>query len=281
MSKKVALVLEGGGLRGAYTAGCISWLIEHNIKVDSAYGISTGAWHMCIYLHNDLNLGKELALNYINDKSNMGLKALLKGEGIFSFSNLLKQLTEKTIFNLESIRNTDVNAKIGLYNLNEGKTLYYPVKDVKMDHLVAACSLPLLSKIVDINGTKFLDGGITEMIPIDEAIRDNNDSFIVITTKPLDFVRKPSNKFVVWLMKVVYRKYKSIGRDYEVRDKNYYEQIDTIKRLEKEGKAIYRYPSKHSDVTRLDGTHEQLEDLFNLGYQDMEDSKERIFSLCK
>lgn len=281
MSKKVALVLEGGGLRGAYTAGCISWLIEHNIKVDSAYGISTGAWHMCIYLHNDINLGKELSLNYINDKSNMGIKALVKGEGIFSFKNLLKQLTEKTSFNLESIRNTDINAKIGLYNLNEGKTLYYPVKDVNMDHLVAACSLPLLSKIVDINGTKFLDGGITKMIPIDEAIRDNNDSYIVITTKPLDFVRKPSNKFVVWLMKTVYKKYKSIGNDYDVRDKNYYDQIDTIKKLEIEGKAIYRYPSKHSDVTRLDGTHEQLEELYNLGYQDMEDSKERIFDLCK
>ncbi len=211
----------------------------------------------------------------------MGLNALLKGEGVFSFKNLLKQLTEKTAFDLESIRNSDINAKVGLYNLNEGKTLYYPVKDITMDHLVAACSLPLLSKVVDINGTKFLDGGITKMIPIEEAINDKNDSFIVITTKPADFVRKPSNKFVVWLMKKVYKKYKSIGEDYDVRDKNYYDQLNLIKKLSNSGLALYRFPSKSSDVTRLKGTKEQLEELYNLGYQDMENSRERIMELCK
>ena len=60
MSKKVALVLEGGGLRGAYTAGCISWLIDNNIHIDSAYGISTGAWHMCCFLHKNSALEKDL-----------------------------------------------------------------------------------------------------------------------------------------------------------------------------------------------------------------------------
>lgn len=281
MSKKVALVLEGGGLRGAYTAGCISWLIDNNVHIDSAYGISTGAWHMCGFLHNNSSLEKELSIKYINDKQNMGIKALFAGEGVFSFKNLLKQLTDKTSFNLESIKNTNINAKIGLYNLNEGKTMYYPIKDVTMQHLVAACSLPLLSKIVEIDGTKFLDGGITDMIPINEAINDKNESFIVITTKPIDFIRKPSNKFVVWLMKRIYKKYKSVGEDYEVRDKNYYDQIGTIKKLENYGCALYRFPSKHSNVTRLKGTYEELKELYDLGYQDMEKSKERIFNLCR
>lgn len=281
MSKKIALVLEGGGLRGAYTAGCISWLIDNNINVDSAYGISTGAWHLCGFLHKNSELEKELSTKYINDKSNMGIKSIFKGEGIFSFKNLLKQLTEKTAFNLDSIKNTNINAKIGLYNLIEEKTLYYPIKDINMYHLVAACSLPLLSKVVCIGNDKFLDGGITEMIPIKEAINDNNDAYIVITTKPFDYVRKPSNKFVVWLMKIIYSKYKSIGRDYDIRDKNYYNQIDLIKKLESENKAIYRYPSEHSNVTRLKGTYEELLDLYNLGYKDMENSKERIIGLCK
>lgn len=281
MSKKVALVLEGGGLRGAYTAGCISWLIDNKIHIDNAYGISTGAWYMCCFLHQDTSLIKELSLNYINDKQNMGLKSLFKGKGIFNFKNLLKQLTEKTTFNLDSIKNTDVNAKVGLYNLNEGKTLYYPIKELTMDHLVAACSLPLLSKVVDVNGTKFLDGGITKMIPIEEAVNDKNDSFIVITTKPADFVRKPSNGFVVWLMKKKYKKYKNIGEDYSVRDKNYYDQLSLIKKLSNSGLALYRFPTKHSDVTRLKATKEQLEELYNLGYQDMENSRDRIMELCK
>lgn len=281
MSKKVALVLEGGGLRGAYTAGAVSWLNDHNIQVSSAYGISTGAWHLVGYLHNNPPLEKDLSINYISDKKYMGLSAFLKGEGVFSFKSLLKDLSEKTAFNLDSIKNTDVNANIGLYNLKEGKTLYYNVKDINMNHMAAACSLPLLSKIVKIGNDEFLDGGITKMIPIEKAVEDGNDSFIIITTKPGDFIRKPSKKIVVWLMKTIYSKCKNIGNDYAVRDKNYYDQINLIKKLEKENKAIYRYPSKPSNVTRLKGTKEELEELYNLGYSDMEAIKERIFDLCK
>lgn len=281
MKKKIALVLEGGGLRGAYTAGTMAWLNEHNIEVASAYGISTGAWHLCCFLHNNPSLEKELSIKYISDKKYMGLGAFFKGEGVFSFKSLLKDLTEKTAFNLDSIRNTSVNANIGLYNLKEGKTLYYNVKDINMDHMIAACSLPLLSKVVKIGNDEFLDGGITKMIPIEKAVEDGNDAFIVVTTKPGSFVRKPSNKFVVWLMKLVYHKYKSIGEDYSVRDKNYYDQLNLIKKLENQGRAIYRFPSKPSNVTRLKGSPEELEELYNLGYSDMEAIKDKIFDLCK
>lgn len=281
MSKKIALVLEGGGLRGAYTAGAISWLNKNNIEISSAYGISTGAWHLCGYLHNNPELEKELSTKYISDKKYMGIKSFFKGEGVFSFKSLLKDLTDKTSFNLDSIKDTNVNAFIGLYNLSKGKTLYYSVKDINMNHMVAACSLPLLSRVVKIDGEEFLDGGITKMIPIEKAVEDNNDAFIVITTKPGNFIRKPSNKFVVWLMKLVYHKCKSIGNDYEVRDRNYYDQISLIKKLEGENKAVYRFPSKPSNVTRLKGSEEELIDLYNLGYSDMESIKDKIFELCK
>lgn len=281
MGKKIALVLEGGGLRGAYTAGAMKWLNEHDIKISSAYGISTGAWHLVCFLHNNPDLEKDLSINYITDKKYMGIGAFFKGEGVFSFKSLLKDLSDKTAFDLDSIKNTNVNANIGLYNLKEGKTLYYNVKDINMNHMAAACSLPLISKVVKIGDDEFLDGGITKMIPIEKAVEDNNDAFIIITTKPGNFVRKPSKGFVVWLMKTVYHKCKNIGRDYAVRDKNYYDQINLIKKLEKENKAIYRYPSKPSNVTRLKGSKEELEELYNLGYSDMEDIKDKIFDLCK
>lgn len=281
MNKKVALVLEGGGLRGAYTAGAMSWLNEHDINISSAYGISTGAWHLVCYLHNNPSLEKELSIKYISDKKYMGLKAFLNGEGVFSFKSLLKDLSEKTAFDLESIKGSKVNANIGLYNLKEGKTLYYNIKDINMNHMAAACSLPLLSKVVKIGDDEFLDGGITKMIPIEKAVEDNNDAFIIITTKPGNFVRKPSKKFVVWLMSVIYHKCKNISRDYAVRDKNYYDQINLIKKLESENKAVYRCPSKPSNVTRLKGTKEELEELYNLGYSDMEAIKDKIFELCK
>ena len=46
---KTGLVLEGGGMRGAYTAGVLSWLIDQGIEMDYGVGISAGAMNLCSY----------------------------------------------------------------------------------------------------------------------------------------------------------------------------------------------------------------------------------------
>lgn len=283
MSKrKISLVLEGGGMRGAYTAGALSWLIDNNIEFSSAYGISTGAVHLCNYLLKNKDNLFNFSINYITDKSIMGLPAILRCGLFVDYDYMFDEiLVKKAHFDISPLKNIKTNAKVGLYEFKEQETIYHSLKDIQMEELKGACTLPLLGKYASINDRKFLDGGITKMIPIEEAIKDENDAHIVITTKPSGFIRKPSNKFVVFLMKIFYKSCPQLYKDYAIRDTNYNKQIAIINEQVILKKALYIYPSKASNVSRLGGSKQELIDLYNLGRSDMEAKKEEIFDLFK
>lgn len=277
---KTSLVLEGGGLRGAYTAGALSWLVDNNIEFDNAYGISTGAVHLTNFLIKNLKNLFEFSVDYIRDKNAIGIRSILRCAHLVDYDYLFDELMIKKVgFNFDDLKNVKVSGKIGTYELKNGRTEYHPVQSLKLEELKAACSLPLLGKTVKLDDRQMLDGGITEMIPINESLKDGCDRHIIITTKPKDYVRKPSNKFVVFIMKLRYRSYPNIASDYEVRHHNYYKQINTINELVNNNKAVYIFPSKPSNVTRLGGSREDLVDLYNLGRADMEARKDEIFAL--
>lgn len=280
MTNKVSLVLEGGGLRGAYSAGCLTWLIDNNIEFDSHYGISTGAIHLCSFLMDDKKMLHDISCKYISDKSAIGIRSVLKTGRIVSYDTLFNDVLEgKLHYDFDKLRKTNKKGKVGLYSLDEAKTIYFEIKELTREHLKAACSLPIIGKIITIDNKKYFDGGITEMIPIKEAINDGNNKHLIITTKPASFKRKKSNSFVVNLMKVLYPICPKMSEDYKIRHLNYNNQIETIKNLKDNNEAVYIYPSETVNVSRLSGDPEKLEYLFNLGYKDMEEHKDEIKKL--
>jgi len=279
---KTSLVLEGGGMRGAYTAGCLSWLIDEGITFDNHYGISTGALHLCSYLKGDKKDLHELSTKYICDKSSIGFRSLFREGRLVSYDHLFDDSLEKMYgYDFESIKKSEKNAKIGVYDLAEEKTVYISTKNITKDYLKAACSLPIIGKIVNIDNREYLDGGITEMIPISEAINDDNDRFLIIATKPSDYVRKPANKIVVFLMKMLYPNCHRISIDYSIRHLNYQKQIDIINELKNKKQALYFCPSESVKVSRLNGDPKTLSYLYELGRKDMEKRKQEIYALFK
>ena len=281
---KTALVLEGGGMRGAYTAGCLAWLIENNVHFDSAYGISTGAVHLCSYLSDNIDYLYDLSTNHIADKELIGLRPLLREGHYVGYDYLFEHILPVIKhYDISKAINSKTDAKIGVYDLELGKTVYLNLKEMddKLLKLKGSCTLPIIGKIVEVEGHKYLDGGITKMIPIEEAVNDQNDLHLIITTKPKDYVRKPAPAFTKALMKMTYPKYPSIAKDYAVRHLNYQKQIDLIKELEEADKAVYVYPSKHVDVKRLTGDKPNLRILYDLGKKDMEAKKELILKRFK
>ena len=282
MKHKTALVLEGGGLRGAYTAGALSWLIDHEISFDSAYGISTGAVWLSNYLMKSKENLKSFSTRYITDKRIVGIKPLLRCGRLVDCEYLFDVIMAKELgFDISPLKEIETDAKIGVYVLEEGKTEYLPLKTCDMQELKASTSLPILGQVFESHGRHLLDGGITDMIPIEQAVSEGCDRCLIITTKPGDYVRKPAKKFVVNVMKLSYPQCENISHDYEIRHLNYQKQISLIKDLQEQNKAVYVYPSRTSKVTRLGGSVEELEELYDLGYADMEANKESIMALLK
>ncbi len=277
---RTALVLEGGGLRGAYTAGALSWLVDNGISFDNAYGISTGAVYLLTYMKGSVDELRDFSVDYIRDRNVIGALALLRSGRIVNYDYLFRDILFGRLgYDLEPMKKNPMKAFIGLYDLQEGKTVYIPVSQIDEKLVQASTTLPILGKIVECGGREYLDGGITDMIPIERAVQDGCDRCLVITTKPADYVRKPAKGVVVSLMKRVYPQCANISADYRIRHLNYRKQIDLIKKLGDEGKAAYICPSRHSNATRLGGSREDLMDLFELGRKDMEDRKEEVLSL--
>ena len=276
---KTSLVLEGGGMRGAYTAGALSWLIDHDIEFDASYGISTGAVHLANFLMKSKEDLFDFSVRRITDPRIVGLRPLLHCGRIVDYDYLFDHImTKECGFDISPLKDCR-EGFIGLYVLSKGKTIYYPTREISMKQLEASTSLPILGKIVTENGEELLDGGITDMIPIRQAIADQCNRHLIITTKPGDYERKPAKPAIVWLMKVTYPQCENISKDYEIRHLNYQDQIARIRQLEEKKEAVYVYPSKSSNVTRLGGSEEELSELFQLGYDDMENRKEAIFAL--
>lgn len=282
MNKLKSLVLEGGGMRGAYTAGALTWLIDNNIEFDNTYGISTGAIHLCNFLLKDKKLLFDFSTKYITDKKAIGIRALFRCGHVVDYDYLFNEVIEKqTCFDIKALNTTNSIGNVGIYELENEKTVYHKVNELDLEELKAACTLPLLGKTVKYQNKHLLDGGISDMIPIEPSVKDGCNKHLIITTKPKDYVRKPSNKFVVLLMKIRYKKFPCISRDYAIRHRNYYKQISCIKKLQEEGNAIYIYPSENTNVSRLGGSKEELEKLYKLGWNDMEANKEIIYQMFK
>ena len=277
---KTSLVLEGGGMRGAYTAGCLAWLLDNGITFDSAYGISTGAVHLCSYLMKSKELLYDCSTDYIADQQLIGIRSIMREKTYVGYNLLFSKILPEAGYFIKNAKHSGCDAKIGLYDLDLGKCVYISVDQIddKMELLKASTTLPIIGRVVHYDGHMLLDGGISEMIPIRQAIEDGNEKHLVITTKPKDFVRKPASAAIVNLMGMTYPKHKCVKEDYAVRHLNYNSQVDEIHQLETENKAIHISPSKTIPVKRMTGDKPSLRLLYDLGYGDMEARKDEIIA---
>lgn len=280
--KKVGLVLEGGGMRGAYTAGVLSWLIENNLVADVVVGISSGAMYGSFYCLKNKDLLRKGSIEVAPDKNNVGLRALLKEGQIVAYDRLYDIEMPKAGFISEHLKESESDLQIGVYSLSEYQTLWKNQFDVAENPkwIKAACALPVFGRFVKIVNRWYTDGGITTMIPVGRALEIGVDEMLIVTTKSPEFVRKPFPRWQIWLLNnVIYRKHRKMVSDFDKRTEVYYAEREKVDQLVKEKKAINLYPTRETGVTRYSGTKEQFEDLFELAYQDCESQRENIEKL--
>lgn len=277
--ERCGLVLEGGGVRGAYTAGALAWLQDNDIHFDYSVGISSGALYLCCYLMGLKEEAYRIAVYYANDPKNVGLSAFKKEKHYVAYRYMFDTyLRDKLHISLKPLRDNHVNMEVGVYDLKIGKTIWMTPDDMDdtLDLIRGCCALPVASAVVDYHGMRILDGGITKMIPIERAVEVGCTKCLVITTKPADYVRKPGSPIVNWLIRRMYKECPQAAKDYEVRHIHYYEQVSLIHELVEKGDALHVLPSRTIEVSRFKGDIEKCQILYDLGYADMEARKEEI-----
>ncbi|MDD7794060.1 patatin-like phospholipase family protein [Clostridium sp. 'White wine YQ'] len=267
--KDHALILEGGGMRGVYTAGVLEYFLEKEIRFPYVIGVSAGASYAFSYISGQKGRNKRIFADYIRDKRYLSLRNYLKEGSLFGMNFIYDVLpNELEIFDYKSFRENEATFYIGVTDVETGEANYYEKNEANDPNLIvrASSSLPIISPIVHYEDRLYLDGALADPLPIEKAIKDGYDKFVVVLTRNAGY-RKPSSK-VSLFVRQKYRRYPNLLKALEGRSEVYNRQLELIEKLEKEGKAIVIRPSEKLQVERMTKNREKLVSLYKLGYED-------------
>ena len=265
---KIGLVLEGGAMRGLFTAGVLDVFLDNNIEVTDVVGVSAGTLFGVNYISKQRGRALRYNLKYINDKRYMNVKSWLKTGNLinkdFAYYKLPFQLD---VFDNKTFKESSINFFATVTNIETGDAEFIKIEDAyrQMETLRATSALPFISEIIEVGGKKYLDGGISNSIPIDFFEKQNFDKIIVILTRPIIY-RKEKTTGIQY--KLFYKKYPKLVEKLENRYKEYNDTVDKIVELEKEGKLFVIRPSENITIKRLEKDVEKLQKVYDLGLKD-------------
>lgn len=276
---KTCLVLEGGAMRGMYTAGVLDILMQNNIKFDAIIGVSAGALFGINYKSNQKGRAYRYNMQYINDKEYIGLYSYLTTGNImnksFCFDKLVNKLDK---FDYQAFKNNKTKFYVVVTNLLTGTPEYQELTDLndqnQMEYLRASGSMQYVSKPVKINNNYYLDGATGDSIPIKYMEKLGFNKIIVVGTRPEGYQKqyKPQPS------KIFYKKYPKFIKALSNRPSMYNETIKYIEKKANNHEIIFIRPSQDLKVKRIEKNKKKLSSLYTLGQNN---TKEIISTINK
>lgn len=269
---KTGLLLEGGAMRGLYTAGVLDVLMKNNIQIDEIIGVSAGALFGMNYKSKQIGRVLRYNLKYSKEKNYMGFYSWFKTGNImnedFCFNKLVNELDP---VDFKTFKESKTKFIAVITNIITGKAEYKEINDLQnhtnLEYLRASGSMPLVSKPIVINNNKYLDGGIADSIPIDKFMKLSCNKKIVILTRPLEYRKKKSNNI---LPKIYYKKYPNLLKTINNRYIKYNKDVEKIIELEKKEKIFVIRPSKVIKIKRIEKNPVIIQKMYDLGKSDAE-----------
>lgn len=266
-NNKVALVLEGGAMRGLYTAGILDVFMENDIKINTIFAVSAGALFGINYKSGQIGRALRYNLKYAHDKRYMGLYSLVTTGDVmnkdFCFSKLVYELDP---LDFEAYDSSEVEFYAVVTNVETGNAEYIEISNAKrdMEYLRASGSMPFVSNLVEINGNKYLDGAVADPIPFKKALDMGYEKIIVIQTRPADYIKSKSRL----PYDIVYKKYPEFVKTAKGAYINYNKTLDLIRKYEYEGKIIVLRPSEKIKMRRVEKNLKKLQAIYDVGIKD-------------
>lgn len=261
----IGLVLEGGAMRGMFTAGVLDVFTDNGIFPDAAVGVSAGALFGVNYIAGQRGRVIRYSKRFNGDKRYMGIASLLKTGNIvnteFAYGTVPKELD---IFDEEAYEKRSIPFYAVITNIETGNPEYVLIKNVfdQMDVLRASAAMPFVSKPVELAGRLFLDGGISDSIPFEKMASLGYEKTVVILTQPAGYVKSPMSPI---LIKLFYRKRKALCRTMINRSCVYNESIKKIEMLEAAGEIFVIRPPEAITIGRIEKDPEKLQAVYEMG----------------
>ncbi len=276
---KSGLILEGGAMRGLFTAGVLDVLMENNIKFDGLIGVSAGAAFGCNYKSGQI--GRTLRYNkrFCKNKNYCSLYSLIKTGDVFGYDFCYHKIPEiYDIFDCDAHNKNPMEFYSVCTDIVTGKPVYKLMTDAKDKNYIkwicASASMPFVSNIVEIDGGKYLDGGISDSIPVKYFESIGYDKNVVVLTRPEDYIKKERN--FKKIMNLKYKKYPKLVEAFNNRPKEYNETVAYIKEQESIGNLFVIRPEKSLEVGHIEHNPDVLQRVYDEGRHVMENNLQKL-----
>lgn len=264
---KKGLVLEGGAMRGMFTAGVMDVLMEHGVTFDGAIGVSAGAAFGLNYKSGQI--GRVIRYNtaFCADPRYCGLRSLITSGNIYNTEFAYKIVPlEHDPYDFEAFNRSAMEFIIVCTDIETGRPVYHNYggwEDHGFDWIRASASMPLVSQIVTIEGQQMLDGGITDPLPLKHFEQCGYDKNLVILTQPAGYRKKRSSAML--LMRLMYRKYPHLIEAMNRRHEVYNRSLEYIEQKEAKGEILVIRPQAPLPVSRIEKNPDKLRQAYQLG----------------
>ncbi len=276
---KWALVLEGGASRAYFSVGVMDVFLENGLMADCVIGASAGIANGVSYVSGQKGRSLIIGTKYTADKRYMGIKYLFnrKNKSYYNKKFVFDELPNKILpFDYQAFAAYPGKVFAAVTNIETGKVQYLPVTgdDLQWTEMVATCALPILFQPVEINGEKYMDGGITDPIPADKALSSGMDRTVILLTRERNYVKE--DEPALGISAFLYRKYPHFARALKKRTDTYNLAHAHALDLEREGKAFIICPGETADWHRTESSPEKILEIYNAGRKAAEDNLEKL-----
>lgn len=264
---KYGLVLEGGAMRGLFTAGVIDVFMENGITFDAAVGVSAGAAFGCNYKSGQIRRAIRYNTRFCKDKRYCSVNSLIKTGDMFGGEFCYHTVPDKLdLVDVETFNNSPMDFWVVCTDITTGKAVYHNSGHISYDELEwfrASASMPLAARIVEVGGYRMLDGGIADSIPLKFMESRGCERNVVVLTQPRDYVKKPAG--AQKLIKLRYRKYPELIKSIQNRHKMYNGELKYIRSAEEAGRAFVIAPPEALPIGHIEHDPEVMLEVYRIG----------------
>ena len=275
---KKGLVLEGGAMRGLFTAGVIDVMMEAKVEPDGLIGVSAGAAFGCNYKSRQPGRAIRYNKRFARDKRYSGLRSLLRSGDYFNAEFGYHIVPYKyDLFDVETFEQNPLEFIAVCTDVLTGQAVYHKIDHVdfeELEWLRASASMPLASRVVEVQGRKLLDGGVADSIPLEYFENIGYERNLVILTQPDGYVKK-HNKLML-LMRFALRKYPKMIEAIDNRHIMYNKQLVYVYQAESAGRALVIRPEAPLPIGHISHDPVEMQRIYDIGRETGKKYIERI-----
>ena len=264
---KRGLVLEGGAMRGLWTAGITDVMMEHDIWPDGLVGVSAGAAFGCNDKSRQIGRAIRYNMRFAKDSRYSGIRSLLTTGDYFNAEfdyHIVPKQYE--IYDDDAFNRNPMEFIVVCTDVETGEAVYQPLTEANYDTyewIRASASMPLVSKVVSIQGRKLLDGGVADSIPLAYTESIGYDRNVVVLTQPLGY-QKEHNRLMP-LMRLALRRYPEMIKALDYRHIMYNKQLEYVAQAEREGRCLVIRPDEKIPIGHISHNPQQMQHVYQIG----------------